>query len=247
MRQLARAAETGGLRCVWTNHPPNQDAFGPLAWAAEATARIQLGLGVVPVSAHSPDAIRRRLDETGLPLDRLRLGIGSGSGPQPVARAEAALAELRGLVPCELVVAALGPRMCALGGRAADGVLLNALTPAYARESVEHIRQAAATASRPAPQVYALVSVAVGQAGAALQQRAAAFYAQLPTYAAHFERMQAAPADVLLTINDAAELAAHLAGWSGVVDEVVLGPVLVHGEADEALPLLEAASDVFKA
>src|SRR5919109_1492970 len=151
MRQVARAAEARGLRCVWTNHPPNQDGFGPLAWAAAATTSIQLGLGVVPVSVHSPGAIRQRLDETGLPLERLRLGIGSGSSSRPVARVEAALAELRSLVPCELVLAALGPRMCALAGRAADGVLLNALTPEYARESVELIRQAAATAGRPAP------------------------------------------------------------------------------------------------
>ena len=231
---------------MWTNHPPSQDGFGPLAWAAAATSRIRLGVGVVPIAAYDPPAIAERVRETALPLDRLRLGVGTGAASLPLTRVCAALSELRTRLPVELVLAALGPRMCALAGREADAVLLNAVTPAYAQASAEIVARAAEAVGRPTPRVYALVSVAIGDEAAALQQRAAAFYQHIPAYAAHFQRQGVAAAEVLHTAASSAELLEHLRPWAGVVDELVLGLAMSPDRAEEALPLVAAAAHGFR-
>src|ERR1700680_1219776 len=83
-------------------------------------------------------------------------------------------ASFRSIAP--LVVPALRPRMCARAGREAHAVLFNALTPDYARQSAELVREAAEKAGRPTPYIYVLVSVALGTEAIALQQRAANFY-----------------------------------------------------------------------
>ncbi|MBV8714575.1 MAG: LLM class flavin-dependent oxidoreductase [Chloroflexi bacterium] len=245
LRSVARLAEELGYRCVWVNHPPNQDGFGPLSWAAQATQRVALGIGVVPVAAHNPAYIMQRISETGLTEARLRLGIGSGSSQQPLTAVRQALSELRSRTTCELVVAALGPRMCELAGREADGVLLNAVTPAYARESADRIAEAARRAGRAAsPRVYVLVSVGLGEAAAAVQQRAGAFYGQLPAYREHFKRMGVEPDQVLLAARTESELREQLAQWSGVVDEAVVGVVLTRDDPGEAEAILRAAQKV---
>lgn len=240
-RSIAELAEHMGFRCLWANHPPNQDAFEPLSWAAEATTHLLLGVGVVPVGAHSPKDIMQRVVDNALPQDRLRLGVGSGSAKQPLALVSGALAELRSLTSSELVVGALGPRMCELAGREADAVLLTAATPAYARESGDRTRSAAAAAGRAAPRVYALVSVGIGDEAARAQQRAAAFYAQLPAYRAHFERMGASAEEVLYAARSESEVPELLAPWSGAVDEVVVGVLLSQGDPAEAEAILQAA------
>src|SRR6266567_4673153 len=109
--ELAERAEARGYRSLWVNHPPDEDGLGHLAKMAAATMRITLGTAVVPIGAVPPDAILRRIDETHLPPERLRLGIGSGSGPQPLRRMADAVAYLRERTPAEIVVGALGPRM----------------------------------------------------------------------------------------------------------------------------------------
>src|SRR5436190_18479747 len=76
---LAERVEASGYRSLWVNHPPDEDGLGHLATMAAATTRITLGTAVVPISAVPPDAILRRIDETALPPERLRIGIGSGS------------------------------------------------------------------------------------------------------------------------------------------------------------------------
>jgi alkanesulfonate monooxygenase SsuD/methylene tetrahydromethanopterin reductase-like flavin-dependent oxidoreductase (luciferase family) len=95
IRTLARAAEEAGYRGFWMNNPPGQDGLTPLSWAAQATSRITLGSGVIPVSVFTPTASLDQLARLGLPRERYRLGIGSGAGPHPIQRVRAALRELR--------------------------------------------------------------------------------------------------------------------------------------------------------
>src|SRR5436190_5223601 len=112
---LAERVEESGYRSLWVNHPPDEDGLGHLAKMAAATTRITLGTAVVPISAVPPDAILRRIDETHLPPERLRLGIGSGLGDKPLDRMADAIVYLRERTPADIVVGALGPRMRALG------------------------------------------------------------------------------------------------------------------------------------
>jgi alkanesulfonate monooxygenase SsuD/methylene tetrahydromethanopterin reductase-like flavin-dependent oxidoreductase (luciferase family) len=137
---VAARVEAGGYRSLWINHPPGEDGIGQLAKMAAATARITLGTAVVPVSDVPPEAIVRRVAETGLLPERLRLGIGSGFGPQPLRRMADAVAYLRERTPAEIVVGALGPRMRELGATLADSVLLNTVTPELARAAAGEIR-----------------------------------------------------------------------------------------------------------
>ena len=241
IRTLAWAAEEAGYRCFWMNNPPGQDGLTPLSWAAQATSRITLGSGVIPVSVFTPTAILDQLARLGLPRERYRLGIGSGAGPHPIQRVRAALRELRPRAGCELVLAALGPRMCELAGQEADAVLLNALTLEYARQSGEVVRAAAAAAGRPRPRIYALVPVAVGAAALAVAERTAAFYGQLPAYVAHFQRMGVAALDTIIRVDHSEDLADQLAAWRHAVDELVIGPLLASGQPDEALAIVRAA------
>ena len=151
LASLAARVESGGYRSVWVNHPPGEDGIGQLAKVAAATTRITLGTAVIPVSDVPPDAILRRVEETGLPPERLRLGIGSGSGAGPLRRMAEAVAYLRERTPAEIIVGALGPRMRELGATLADAVLLNTVTPDLARAAAGEIRAQAKAASRRCP------------------------------------------------------------------------------------------------
>jgi probable F420-dependent oxidoreductase len=90
-----------------------------------------------------------------------------------------------------LFLAAMGPRMLALAGRSADGVLLNWSSPSEVGAARAVVEQAAADADRPCPEVATYVRVAIDtdvqQARAALAREVGA-YCALPAYAAHFER-----------------------------------------------------------
>jgi alkanesulfonate monooxygenase SsuD/methylene tetrahydromethanopterin reductase-like flavin-dependent oxidoreductase (luciferase family) len=77
---------------------------------------------------------------------------------------ERAVAELRELIPegTRIVLAAMRPRMCRLGGAIADGVLLNWMLPAQAAQAGRWVQQGADQAGRAAPVVALYVRVAVG-------------------------------------------------------------------------------------
>jgi alkanesulfonate monooxygenase SsuD/methylene tetrahydromethanopterin reductase-like flavin-dependent oxidoreductase (luciferase family) len=241
VRASAKAAEEAGFRTFWLNHPPSQDGLAALAWAADATSRIGLGTGVVPISFRSPASILEGIEQAGLPRSRYRLGIGSGSGPHPLRMVRTALEELRPRAGCELVLAALGPRMCELAGREADAVLLNWVTPEHARRSAAMVLEAAEAAGRPRPGIYAYVRVALGEASLDRLDREAAAYAAIPSYGANFARMGVKAVETAVGGRTAEEVRAGLRAWDGVVDEVVVRAVPAHDQVDEALAILEAA------
>jgi alkanesulfonate monooxygenase SsuD/methylene tetrahydromethanopterin reductase-like flavin-dependent oxidoreductase (luciferase family) len=232
---LAEQVEASGYRSLWVNHPPDADGLGALAAMAAATERITVGTAVIPISALPPDAILRRIDETGLQAERLRLGIGSGAGERPLQRMAEAVSYLRERTPAEIVVGALGPRMRELGATLADAVLLNSVTPDLARAAAADIREQAKAASRPVPGVYVNVMAGVGAAQLAELEESAAFLQQLPAYAAHFRRAGIRPEQASIAASQLSDLPRLLGPWRDTVDEVVLVPV----RADEAGPARE--------
>jgi alkanesulfonate monooxygenase SsuD/methylene tetrahydromethanopterin reductase-like flavin-dependent oxidoreductase (luciferase family) len=182
----------------------------------------------------------RRLDETGLQAERLRLGIGSGSGERPLQRMAEAVAYLRERTPAEVVVGALGPRMRELGATLADAVLLNSVTPDLARAAAEDIRAQAKAASRPVPGVYVNVMAGVGAAQLTELGESAAFMNKIPAYAAHFRRAGISPEQTSVAASRLSDLPRLLEPWRDTADEVVLVPV----RADEQGParaLIDAA------
>ena len=78
------AAERLGFDSLWTAEAYGSDALTPLAWWGAATTRLQLGTGIVQMSARTPAATAMAamsLDH--LSGGRVILGLGA-SGPQVV-------------------------------------------------------------------------------------------------------------------------------------------------------------------
>src|SRR6185312_7768499 len=124
---------------------------------------------------------------------------------------------------------ALGPRMLALAGRIADGVILNLMTPAQAGEAAGLVRDAARAAGRdPASvEVACVVHCCLSDDPAAA---AAAARAVVPRYVLHPAVPQPV-ADGFVAWGDAAQVAARLAEYRAAgVDLPVIFPMPVGSE-----------------
>jgi len=77
-------AEKLGVHAVWTAEAWGQDAIAPLAYIAARTNRIQLGTGIMQISARVPaTTAMTALTMAAISNDRFILGLGT-SGPQVV-------------------------------------------------------------------------------------------------------------------------------------------------------------------
>ena len=80
-----------------------------------------------------PETIAADIERLGLDPSRLWLGVGAGFSEKPLTRMRESLPELREKLPgVRLVLAAMGPKMCALAGAEFDGVFFNWMTPEFA-------------------------------------------------------------------------------------------------------------------
>ena len=236
----AREAEAAGYTSFWVNHPGATDGLASLCVAAKETRRIELGIGVIPLHTRGPESIAEGVRAQALPLDRLLLGVGSPN-PGALARVRSGIADLRSRLGTRLVIAALGPQMCRLAGEIGDGVLLNWVTPEFARRSAELVREGAAAARRPAPKIFAYVRLALGAAAHDRLLGEANRYAAVPAYGANFERMGVKPETTAIAAHTPPEIATALAKWTGVVDEVVLRAITAGDTVDETVALVRAA------
>lgn len=242
VRRLAAAAEEAGYRTFWVNDTPDGDGLAALSEAATVAPTIRLGIGVIPLDRQPAEAVAERVAALALPVERLTLGIGSGRAAGGLARVRAGALALRDATGATVVVGALGPRMCALAGEVADGVLLNWLTPAHARVSVDVVERAAVATGRPRPRVDGYVRVALGAPVIARLHDEGERYASYPSYADHFRRMGAAPDDTGVAATAAGEISAALAPFDAVLDETVVRAITAE-ESDEAyLDLLRASA-----
>ena len=240
IRAVAREAESLGYDSFWVNHPGATDGLAALAHAAGETRRIALGIGVIPLHTRGPESIVQGVRAQALPLDRLLLGVGSPN-PGALRRVREGVAALRSQVKTRLIVAALGPQMCRLAGEVADGVLLNWVTPEYARLSADLVRAGAEAAKRQPPTIYSYVRVALGTAAADKLVDEGARYAAIPAYGANFERMGVKPVDTAIAGQTPEALRQALSRWQGAVDEVVLRAITGKDTAEENLALVRAA------
>lgn len=239
---LASAAESGGYRTFWVNDTPGGDGLAKLQAAARVTSTIRLGVGVIPLDRQPADVIARRVVELELPQDRLSLGIGSGGQQDALKRTGEGALLLQEQLKAEVIIGALGPRMCALAGSHAHGVLLNWLTPAYVEPSAEIVIQAAEQAGRLDPAIYGYVRTALGQAAETVFLAEAARYGSYPAYAANFERMGTPAEGTAVTGNTPAEIQSGLAQYSTTLDETVVRAITGTETGEAYLELLTAAA-----
>jgi alkanesulfonate monooxygenase SsuD/methylene tetrahydromethanopterin reductase-like flavin-dependent oxidoreductase (luciferase family) len=242
IRALAPAAEAAGYHTFWVNDTPHGDGLASLRVAAEMTSQIQLGVGVIPLDRQPADMIARRVDELGLPQQRLIVGIGSGNPKGGLARVRDGATMLEQRLEAPIVVGALGPKMCALAGMSSDGVLLNWLTAEYVAPSAASVVAAAREAARPRPLIFGYVRTVYGPGAREVFAEEAGRYGRYPAYAANFRRM-GTPAEATAVIGDTmAEIQAGLASFASELDETVVRAITGEESTQAYMALLEAAA-----
>jgi alkanesulfonate monooxygenase SsuD/methylene tetrahydromethanopterin reductase-like flavin-dependent oxidoreductase (luciferase family) len=240
--ELAIAAESAGYQSFWANDTPSGDGLATLAAVAKRTSTIGLGVGVIPIDRIPAERIAERTHDLNLPEDRLIVGIGSGgltSGA--VAAVESAARLLDAKLTAKVVVGSLGPRMCEVGGRSSDGVLLNWLTPSYLPLLADRARNEAKNAGRQNPWIAAYVRVALAGPAQRRLIEESDRYASYPQYAAHFDRMKVQAIETSSS-GTPKEIQAGLNAYPDDADEIVVRAISADETLDAYLELLHAAA-----
>jgi len=242
IRALAAAAEGAGYHTFWVNDTPQGDGLASLRAAAEVTSEILLGVGVIPLDRQPADEIARRVNELGLPQQRLIVGVGSGNPQGGLERVREGAETLEERLEAPVVVGALGPNMCAMAGKSADGVLLNWLTAEYVAPSAAIVTAAARQAGRPRPLILGYVRTVYGPGAREVFAEEASRYGHYPAYAANFTRMGTPAEATAVTGETAAEIQTGLAAFAGELDETVVRAITGEESVDAYMALLEAAA-----
>ncbi len=194
-----RSLEVGvGVIPIWTRSAA-QLAMSSATLQEATGGRFLLGIGVSHPATMGPwhgASYRRPLTaarETLAVLAQLHAGETADVDGEVVTCQNFALQISPRPAPTPRYLAAMGPKMLALAGRQADGVLLNWSSPDEIRRAAGIVREAAESAGRDpgAVEVAAYVRVAVAPDRAAARAalaREVGQYAALPAYASHLTR-----------------------------------------------------------
>lgn len=231
--ELARRVEAAGYASLWTTDTPSADGLADLAAFAAGSTTLELGIGVAPVDRRSAEVLAARVREPELPLDRIWLGIGSGRSTKPLGLVRTATAELREFLPgVRLVVSAMGPKMAALAGEVADGVLLNWLVPARVEEYRRH------TAS-DSTGLMMYVRTAVDPGGRERVRREATRYAS--NRAEYFAANGVEPGEVGVA-GSSSQIAEQLSVYERVLDEAIVRALPASADPADLFAVVEAAA-----
>lgn len=177
---LAARCQELGYASMWSNDHPGANGLDTLAAFAEGSDSLELGVAVMALDRHDPPEINERIESLGLDRGRLWLGVGAGFSERPLTRMREALPQLREAIPgVRLVLAAMGPKMCALAGSAYDGAFLNWMTPEFASGARESVHSGATEAGREPPPVMGYVRTAVGDDALERLAKEESFYRDL--------------------------------------------------------------------
>jgi alkanesulfonate monooxygenase SsuD/methylene tetrahydromethanopterin reductase-like flavin-dependent oxidoreductase (luciferase family) len=237
----ARCAELG-YSSIWSNDHPGAKGLETLAVFAEAAPRSDLGVAVIALDRTPPEAIAADIERTGLDPSRLWLGVGAGFSKKPLTKMRESLPELREKLPgIRLVLAAMGPKMCALAGAEFDGVFFNWMTPAFAAGAREKVEAGAREASRETPTVFGYVRTAVGPDAAERLAKEESFYRDLhPGYRNHFDRLGEPEGTVGIAAADGEDAQSQLAAYKALDTIVVRG--LASAKVEPMTAVAEAAA-----
>jgi alkanesulfonate monooxygenase SsuD/methylene tetrahydromethanopterin reductase-like flavin-dependent oxidoreductase (luciferase family) len=180
-----------GYVSMWANDHPEASGLDTLAIFARSVPGIDLGVGAMALDRHTPDSIARRIQELGLPRERLWIGVGAGFSERPLTTMRNAQESLREEIPgVRLVLAAMGPKMCALAGQSFDGAFFNWMTPDFAADARDHVHAGAREAGHKAPPVLGYVRTAAGPDAAERLAKEESFYRDYHDgYRNHFARL----------------------------------------------------------
>jgi alkanesulfonate monooxygenase SsuD/methylene tetrahydromethanopterin reductase-like flavin-dependent oxidoreductase (luciferase family) len=237
----ARCAELG-YESLWSNDHPGAKGLETLAEFAAAAPQVDLGVGVIALDRTPPEQIAADIERLGIDPARLWLGVGAGFSKKPLTQMRESLLELREKLPdVRLVLAAMGPKMCALAGSSYDGAFFNWMTPEFAAGAREKVEAGAAEAGRQTPPVFGYVRTAVGPDAAERLAKEESFYRDLhPGYRNHFDRLGAPEGTVGIAAADAAEAQRRLAEYTALDTIVVRG--LASATVEAMTAVAEAAA-----
>jgi alkanesulfonate monooxygenase SsuD/methylene tetrahydromethanopterin reductase-like flavin-dependent oxidoreductase (luciferase family) len=232
----ARCAELG-YDSIWSNEIPGAKGLETLAEFAPAAPGLDLGVGALTLDRTTPEEIAADIERLGLDPGRLWVGVAAGSTPRHLTRMREMLPELRERLPSvRLVLAAMGPKMCALAGAQFDGVFLNWMTPNFAATARGWVESGAADAGRDIPPVFGYVRTAVGADAAARLAKEESFYRDLHAgYRRHFDRLAESEGTVGIAASDHEDAQRQLAAYSALDTVVVRALASATVEAMTAL------------
>ena len=224
-RPLASRCAELGYTSMWSNDHPAASGLETLAEFARGSEQIELGVGVLALDRNSPAEINAKIGECGLDRSRLWIGVGSGFSPKPLTTMREALAELRETIPgVRLVLAAMGPKMCALAGAGYDGAFFNWMTPGFAAEARGRVEAGAREAGHEPPPVFGYVRTAVGADAETRLAKEEGFYRDLHDgYRHHFDRLGEPPGTVGVQAERGAEIGPALDRYEALDVAVVRG------------------------
>ena len=188
---LAAACEEAGYASIWANDHPAAKGLDTLAEFAKGAEGLELGVAVIALDRQRPAEIAADIDRLGLDPSRLWIGVGAGFSKKPLTFMTEKVGELRERLPgVRLVMAAMGPKMCALAGSSYDGAFFNWMTPAFAASARTKVEAGAADAGHEAPPVFGYVRTAVGPDAPERLAKEESFYRDLHDgYRNHFARL----------------------------------------------------------
>lgn len=239
---LAGRCQELGYASIWSNDHPGAKGLDTLAEFARGADRIELGVAVIALDRHDPAAIAADLARTGLDRGRLWLGVGAGFTRKPLTTMREALPVLREALPgVRLVLAAMGPKMCAFAGAEWDGVFFNWMTPEFAAGAREHVEAGARDAGREPPPVMGYVRTAVGADADERLAKEEAFYRDLHKgYRDHFARLAEPEGTVGVAAENAGEAQAELSRYRAL--DTVVVRALASATIEDMSAVAEAAA-----
>ena len=222
---LAERCQQLGYASLWSNDHPGALGLETLAAFAEAAPDLDLGVAVMALDRHEPEGIAAALERLGLERERLWIGVGAGFSKRPLTTMREALPKLRAaLGGVRLVLAAMGPRMCALAGAGYDGAFFNWMTPDFAGRARDQVHAGARGADREPPPVLGYVRAAVGEDAATRLAKEESFYRDLHDgYRTHFARLGEPEGSVGVAAGDSGAAEAELRGYRALDVVVVRG------------------------
>ncbi len=241
---LASRCEELGYSSVWSNDHPGAKGLETLAEFAKGTEQLDLGVAVIALDRQSPEEIAADIERLDLPADRLWLGVGAGFTEKPLTKMREAAPELREKLPgVRLVLAAMGPKMCALAGAGYDGAFFNWMTPDFAADARSQVELGAKEAGREVPPVFGYVRTAVGNDAGERLAKEESFYRDLHDgYRNHFARLGAAVGTVGIAASDGEEAEGALAEYTALDVIVVRGLASANLEGMSAVAQAAAPS-----
>jgi alkanesulfonate monooxygenase SsuD/methylene tetrahydromethanopterin reductase-like flavin-dependent oxidoreductase (luciferase family) len=238
----ARCAELG-YESIWSNDFPGAKGLETVAEFAAAAPAIELGVSAIALDRTPPEQIAADVEELGIDPARLWLVVAAGHSKKPLTAMREALPQLRELLPeVKLVLAAMGPKMCELGGSSYEGVFFNWMTPGFAAGAREKVEAGAAEAGRETPRVFGYVRTAVGPDASERLGKEESFYRDLHKgYRDHFDRLGEPEGTVGIAAPDGEDAQRQLAAYERLLDTTVVRG-LASAKVEKMTALAEAAA-----